>query len=57
VEEEKVINVFEKFKEMFSNALNLMKPKHMDASNIAVGTMFSQLYEKGHHHPIYYASQ
>jgi hypothetical protein len=30
---------------------------HVDASNIVVGTTFSQLDEKGHDHPIYYASQ
>jgi 3-deoxy-D-manno-octulosonic-acid transferase len=56
VEEEKAIDVFEKLKEMLSNVLILTTPKHVDASNI-VGTTFSQLDEKGHDHPIYYASQ
>jgi hypothetical protein len=57
MEEEKVIDVFEKLKEMLSNVSILTTPKHVDASNIIVGTTFSQLDEKGHDHPIYYASQ
>jgi hypothetical protein len=41
VEEENVINTFEKLKEMFSNASILTTPKHVDASNITMRTMFS----------------
>ncbi len=59
MEEKRVIDDFEKLKEMLSNAPILTTPiwLHVDASNIVVGAMLPQLDEKGHNHPMCYAGQ